>query len=308
MFLDKQKISSPREQALIYAYNAQNSILSGNQDAVSTLRSCLVIASLLKKTSMKQWVNKELQGYSPSDKIPGYRTLSCNKVNNFNIFQGFERFDVPYGVHNLQEHFNAKKNVYVDHDCGSLVIYQGELSQLLSTIVDKCLFFLNQIIDELQYGGTVEYLMEEIRKNTDEKLAQLDKKIVDETRSLSLNLTSTNPADWNKVAHSTRKMLKILADNVFPPQNQPYITKDKRTLEVSDDKFINRLYAFLDQKLRGRQRAFMISEIEYFEAYLHQLVIYSHRGEHKSSIEKYQADMLAVHTYLIISEVLWLCD
>jgi hypothetical protein len=180
----------------------------------------------------------------------------------------------------------------------------GQFNQILSGIMDKCLFFLNETITELQYGGTVEYLMEEIRKNTDAKLAKLDKKIVDEAQSLFLNLTSTNPADWNKVGHSSRKMLKLLADNVFPPQNQPYKMKDERELKVGDDKFINRLCAFLDQNLSGGERKFLISEIKYFESYLRQVTEYAQMGEHKPSIEKYHADMLAIHTYLIISEIL----
>jgi len=43
----------------------------------------------------------------------------------------------------------------------------------LTTITDKCLLFLSDIIGELQYGGVVENLMEEIRKKTDEKLQQM---------------------------------------------------------------------------------------------------------------------------------------
>ena len=163
---------------------------------------------------------------------------------------------------------------------------------------------MNDVISELQYGGIVEYLMEEIRKNTDEQLAQLDRKLTDETQSLYVNLTSTNPADWNKVGHSCRKILKLLADKVFPPREEPYQLKDGRTVEVGDPHFINRLCAFFDQKISGGERKFLIAEIAYLESYLRQVVEYDQMGEHKPSIEKFHANMMAIHTYLVTSEIL----
>ncbi len=165
-------------------------------------------------------------------------------------------------------------------------------------------FFLNDTISELQYGGIVEYLMEEIRKNTDENLATLDKTLSDEAQSLYINLTSTNPADWNKVAHSCRKMLKLLADKVLPPREEHYKMKDGREFEMGDHHFINRLCAFLDQNISGNERKFLLSEIGYLEEYLRGVVDYSQMGEHTPSIEKFHANMIAIHTYLIISEIL----
>jgi len=156
----------------------------------------------------------------------------------------------------------------------------------------------------LQYGGIVEYLMEEIRKNTDEKLAKLDKKLIDEAQSLFVNLTSTNTADWNKVGHSCRKILSLIANKVFPPRDDPYKMKDNRSLEVGESQFVNRICAFLDQKIEGGERKFLMAEMEYLESYLRRVLEYDQMGEHKPSIEKFHANMMAIHTYLIASEIL----
>lgn len=263
-----------------------------------------MIANILNKDEILEWIERELFGYYNEDEIPNYRILSCKKKSGGFYAKGFHSLELRKPVSFLLHCLKTNEGVEFDKDDESYYVTSGLFDTMLSGIIDKCLFFLNEIITELQYGGTVENLMEAIRKNTDEKLAKLDKKIVDEAQSLFLNLTSTNPADWNKVGHSSRKMLKLLADNVFPPQNQLYNMKDKRELEVGDDKFINRLCAFLDQKISGSERKLIIAEVKYFESYLHQVTKYAQRGEHKPSIEKYQADMLAIHTYLIISEIL----
>jgi hypothetical protein len=302
--LEKKRIASPREEALSLALKARRDVLEKRQNPASTLRSCLVIASILNKKDVKEWVNRELHGYTKRDEIPAYRIIDWNILNRFGNNIGFTREEVWYGTHELQDNFERKEKMFFIRDSNQVMLNLRNINRVLSAIVDRCLNFLNEIISELQYGGTVEYLMEEIRKNTDEKLVTLDSKLANEAQSLFLNLTSTNPADWNKVGHSSRKMLKILADNVFPARAEKYKMKDERELGVGDPHFINRLCAFLDQKVTGEERRFLISEIEYFESYLRQVTKYAQMGEHAPSIEKYHADMLAIHTYLILSEVL----
>jgi len=298
------KTASPREEALTYASNARNAILENKQNPVSALRSCLVIASILNKNDEKKWIIQELRGYSESEEVPDYRNIHWHVIDQFGNFECFEINMVVYGAHHMQNSLERKEHIYFCRDGKKILLFIAEINRILSAIVDRCLFFLNEIIEELQYGGIVEYLMEEIRKNTDEKLAKLDKRIVDEAHSLFINLTSNNPADWSKVGHSSRRMFQLLADGVFEPRNELYKMKDDRELKVGTSQFVNRLCAFLDQKVSGRERRFVISELEYFESYLHQVTKYVQMGEHNNSIEKYHANMLAIHTYLIISEIL----
>jgi hypothetical protein len=186
----------------------------------------------------------------------------------------------------------------------TLHVSPSRVESTLAAIVDNCFLFLNDIITELQYGGIVEYLMEEIRRRTDERLTTFNVKITEETQSLYINLTSTNPADWSKVGHSCRKILKLLADSVFPPIDEKYNTKDGRTLEVTEPCFVNRLYAFLDKNLPSYEKKFIEAQIDYLESYLRQVVSYAQMAEHNPSLEKFHVNMLAIQTYLVISDIL----
>lgn len=302
-----RKFSSPREESLEIAIQTRKAILEGKRDVVSILRSCLVIARNLNKKDEEKWLMLELSGYMKSDKLPWYRYVNCPVENKFGDIEDFEEFNVYFAVHYLSAIIQGKNpwiRISSKDRVEKIILQVSIIRGLLNNVIDKCLFFLNDIISELQYGGIVEYLMEEIRKNTDEKLATLDKTLTDEAQSLYINLTSTNPADWNKVAHSCRKMLKLLADKIFPPREDTYKMKDNRTLELGDPHFINRLCAFIDQKIRGNERKFFLVEITYLENYLREVVGYSQMGEHKPSIEKFHANMMAIHTYLIISEII----
>jgi len=302
--MERKRFSSPREEALEIAYQTRKDILEGKRDAVSVLRACLVIATVLNKNDAKKWIMQELSGYPKGSEIPEYRTVLCEYRKEGVIQKEFTKMSVFYEVHVLSDYLKKGDTIWIVEENREVLLPPTRIDRILAKMIDACLFFLNDIIAELQYGGTVEYLMEEIRKNTDETLAKLDRKLTDEAQSLFLNLTSTNPADWNKVGHSCRKILKLLADNVFPPRDEPYRMKDNRTFEVDDPHFINRLCAFLDQKVAHEERKFLIAEIQYLESYLHQIVEYAQMGEHKPFIEKYHANMIAIHTYLIVSEIL----
>lgn len=137
--------------------------------------------------------------------------VSC-PIYNENELVGFEDFDLFYSANYLDAHSKRNQNITTsldDRDENNYVISTNRIDSTLATIIDRCFEFLNETITELQFGGVVEFLMEEIRKKTDEKLATYDKRITEETQSLYLNLTSTNPADWSKVGPLKQKNIEI---------------------------------------------------------------------------------------------------
>jgi uncharacterized protein YidB (DUF937 family) len=56
----------------------------GSQHSVPVLlRKCLLLAHELKNEPLKDWANHELNGYSPSDRLPEYRKLNVDSKGNF---------------------------------------------------------------------------------------------------------------------------------------------------------------------------------------------------------------------------------
>jgi hypothetical protein len=302
--MSKELFSSPREEALEIARRTRKDILAGKSDPVAVLRACQVIAIDLAKKYEAKWITSELSGYG-NKKIPDYRVHSCPVCNTYGVTEEFQEYKLRLPVHYLVAYSKKNENIKVSlKDERTLYVSPYRLESTLAAIVDRCFQFLNETITELQYGGVVEFLMEEMRRKTDERLTTLDPKITEETQSLYLNLTSTNPADWSKVGHSCRKILKLLADTVFPPRDEKYNAKDGRTLEVTEPCFINRLYAVLDENSSADEKKFLGAQMEYLESYIRQVVNYAQMAEHSPSVEKFHANMLAIHTYLVISSVL----
>jgi len=300
-----RKFSSPREEALEIAYTARKNLLDGKSDVESLLRSCLVVSTNLNKIQEEKWIEYELFGYPESSKVPDYRLIPCEYTEGGFTIEVRRKFRLDSSIHNIIPFIKANQPAMVKYK-GNIEAEFDRLSLrlLIPNIEDKCLSFLNDIIRELQFGGIVEYLMEEIRNHADEKLVKLDEKISQETNSLYTNLSSKSPADWTKVAHSCRRILKFLADKIFPPTNEIYIMRDGRRFEVKENQVINRLCAFIDQKASGEERKIVIAETKYLEEYIRQVVDISQKGEHEKDVEEYDAHIIAIHTYLIVSEIL----
>jgi hypothetical protein len=303
--MNNQRFQSPREESLEIAMQTRRMILDGKSDTVSVLRACLVIAKNLNKKGDIKWITSEFDGYCDDDKLPSYRKFSTRTYDQYgSLRQQFEPFEAFLRVHVFVACSRSDQGLDVDQDSKTYYLSKSQLETILARVIDRCLLFLSDTISELQYGGVVEYMMEEIRKKSDEKLFQLDNKLTDESKSLFENLTSTNPADWNKVGHSSRKMLSLLADRVFQSSDEKYTLKNGKTIEVGTSNYINRLVAFLDQKVSGEEERLIDSEIEYLACYLRRISDVTQVVEHAPSIDKYHANMLAIHTYLIISEII----
>lgn len=91
---------------------------------------------------------------------------------------------------------------------------------------------------------------------------------------------------------------------MFKPSDEKYTATDGRVLDVNESCYNNRLYAFLDKTVSSGEKKFLGAQLAYLDSYLRQVSSYAQIVEHNPSIEKFHADMLAIHTYLIISDIL----
>jgi len=296
------------EEALREAIETRNTIRSGNADAVSILRSCSTIAHNSKKVEDAQWIYFELNGY-PDDiepfyrvELPEYRKLEVPYESQGKI----RAVPVPvkgniFGIQSLAAAKTDFPKFKVEgHECHFTPFM---LQNLLNMVINRCFDFLNKVISELQYSGVIESLMEEIRLETDSKLSKLDTRIAKEAESLCIDLKSDNPSDWSKVGHSCRSILKLVADRIYPEKAEPFKSKNGKTHELTSDKYINRLLAFLDEKTSEKD-TLLKTELQLLGNNLDNLYEKMCSLEHDLKNEKYYANMVAIRTYLVISDIL----
>lgn len=286
----ENKINSPQEDALEIALTTRKKIIEGNSDILEVIRACFIVASDLSKKEDLEWIEGELSGHKTA---PGYRKISLPRLGGSHEFI-YEKLHFP--ISTFKYYRDNKKNLTVVCPKHNLELRPDHCTEMIEYITNKCLKFLTECTSELLYGGYVQSIFEEIRKNVDSNLEKIDEKISQEMQSIYLNLRSQNPADKIKVAHSCRRILKFMADKVFPAKEGKYKLKNGYELEIKDNQFINRLICFFDEK----NSKLTSSECHYLSNLNEEV----EKGEHEAKISQEECSIMSLHTYLIINEVL----
>ena len=154
-------------------------IANGVTSLSVSLKRALIIASDLRNENMKQWIQKELSGYSLDDSLPSYRRLNgVFKVTYYAL--GKQRKDEPMSIKSLfgenqnnQDIYECRDNIeFIESACSDeklrkldavnlkkdlrrqvdsffLEIPQKEFSNVVAKVSEKLLSLLLEIDNEL---------------------------------------------------------------------------------------------------------------------------------------------------------------
>lgn len=112
-------------------------------------------------------------------------------------------------------------------------------------------------------------------------------------------LTSENLQDWANAVHTCRRLLKELADAVYPATSDP---------RYADDKYINRLAAFVDSRSSSEKFSKIVgAQIEYLGNRVDAIYEASNKGSH-TDVDQEEADRYVIYTYLLIGDILVLAS
>lgn len=284
------KYGSPQEEALDLALSTRIRIIEGNIDILSVVRACFIVASNLSKKEDLKWIEGELNGHKEN---PEYREIKLPKKYKRGEFESTK---LKFPITTFKYYKDANQSLTIVQPEGNLELRPDHCTEIIDFIINKCLNFLTECISEVHYLGYIQSIFEEIRKKVDSDIRKLGKEINQEMNSIYLNLISKNPADKLKVADSCRRILKFIANKVFPARENKYRLKSGIELEVKDNQFINRLICFFDEK----EAKLTSSECHYLSNLNKEI----EKGVHIKELSQEEASMIALHTYIILHESL----
>lgn len=160
---------------------------------------------------------------------------------------------------------------------------------------------------EIRFSRLAEDVFARIRPRIDSSIGHTVPDAVRELTAVHDNLASDNPEDWSNAAHSCRRVLKDLADAVFPPQVEPRTREvDGKQIEIrlGTERYINRLIAYIeDSSESGHYREIVGSHLRYIGDRLDAIFAAAQKGSH-ATVTKEEADRCVVYTYLLVGDIL----
>lgn len=185
----------------------------------------------------------------------------------------------------------------------NLTIVINSKKTLLSKIRNAVYDYVLAVNLQLKFENVTESLFQQTKIKVDKKLQEIDPSIMKKFVAAYDRLSSSNEEEWSQAMSSCRNALKAFTDVVFPAQEYNYITKDKRSLSVTDIKVKNRLIAYIDKETKGNTRKLLIARASDLETRLHSLEDILSQGTHEG-ITKNDVNMCIIETYFLIGSLL----
>jgi len=178
---------------------------------------------------------------------------------------------------------------------------------LLSKIKNNIYNYVLNINLQLRFEHTTESIFQKTKIQVDKKLNTICPDAIRKFVAAYNRLSSDNPEEWSQAMSTCRNVLKEFADFVFPPQNEKYRNKNGETLDVADDKYKNRLIAFIDQQTHGDKGKFTKSRLNDLMARIHSLIDLLSKGTHVG-LDLQDVNICVIDAYLLIGSLLNLVE
>jgi len=100
-----------------------------------------------------------------------------------------------------------------------------------------------------------------------------------------------------------RRILKSFADSIFPAQADPYDGKDGKKHDLTDDKYINRLHAFVSKTAQSGTFGEVIkARIDYICTPIEAINDQASKGVH-ANVSRREADSTVLQTYFLLADL-----
>lgn len=161
---------------------------------------------------------------------------------------------------------------------------------------------------ELKFSNKVDTLFDEYRTRIDSVFIRIAPDAVKKLDAIYDCLSSDNPESWSQCLTSCRRFFEDISNTLFKVtfptfSEKKYQTKSHRDLDISGDKYINRLYAVVDcltskSPEKSTIGSHVIHIVEWIKN-LHELLC---KGVH-SDISYEEAMQSVIHTYICMGDI-----
>ncbi len=205
-----------------------------------------------------------------------------------------------YGADFTPYMISCAKNVGERNSIVSLV---KKYEKRVGIVKGKIYDYILKIYNQLTYSNTVEDIFNEKRNSVDIKLLKVCPETIKKFSSIFLNMDSINPEDWANAVHTCRRILKEVADNLYPPQKESIVV-GKKEIKLGEEQYINRLIQYIESKSKSSTyNAVVGSNLSYIGNRIDAINEAACKGTH-DEINLNEAKSYIIYTYLLLGDIL----
>jgi len=332
-------MADARQEAIEHLSAVVRAILEDDADLVKLMRRCALACRLLRWDESVAWCEHELNRYPYGAELPGYRAsvIGFKKwLVEGGIHTAIEavitdsyrtrsaepevqvQMTVPYSVdllvslsktghdkptghrrERMLERFRTKIGEY------EVERYSAEAFKYVLRGLESELFaFASDSYAVLKYEDAVEGALLDLQQTAAGALLQIG--LSSHFQAIADGLASDNRERWRQAMNECRNALQELARFLWQDPRSTYdLLRNGRgcPLQVADDKFANRLRAYLHQKglSSGKQGQYILTVLEETAATIRALADLESTAH--APVKLMDVQMAAVGTYLVLAQL-----
>lgn len=219
------------------------------------------------------------------------------------VIEGYKK--PPENLTPIDTYFVAR-----DYDAGTAKIMplRRQTENVIERVKQAVHDFLIETERQLELGQRRPDVFKRGQEYLEKALRERAPEALEKFQAAEAALESGEPEDLAHALTSCRRMIKALADALYPATDETIIGSDDKPRKMTDDAFRNRLLQFAIDKLGKTTHGDLVNEaLRSLGARLERLVELSSKGVH-ADVSRVEAETCIMWTYLTAADFLRIAD
>jgi hypothetical protein len=212
---------------------------------------------------------------------------------------------VPSGLHPVDLYFEhqATSKVRVVHR-----VRANDCAAILQRVRQRVHRFLSQTEKQMIYGQLHSDVFERNRRYVDLRLGELCPDAIAKFVAAYSRITEDDPESRAQALTSCRRLLKSLADVLYPSRDGSVIGADGKPHDVSDERYVARLWQYVYEQIgRSRSGDLLMTSVEDLGSRIDKLYSLASKGVH-AEVSDFEANQCVIQTYILAGDLIRIHD
>lgn len=211
----------------------------------------------------------------------------------------------PQGLHSLDLYYKEQSNTKIRSFAR---IHEKNCKNILSRVRNRVSVYLSNVEKQIIFGQIHSDIFEENRFYVDRKLGEICPDALAKFVAAYQRTKENNPESWAQALTSCRRLLKSLADTLYPPTDKLVKGADGKERKLTDELYVARLWQYVyERTLNSTSGALLQSQVQDYGNRIDRLYEMSCKGVH-AEVTKFEVNQCLIQTYIIAGDLLRLSE
>ena len=209
--------------------------------------------------------------------------------------------NVSLSSHSTYNQIAPPNNSRERNDISNIIIRQ---TAKIEKVKSRLYQYVSNVNYELKFGEITEDIFSRKRKFVDNTLKDISPESIQKFVSVYENIQSKNDEDWANAVHTCRRIIKEVADVLYPPSKDPVELPGGKKIQIGEEQYINRLIQYISSKSdSGSFKGIVGSHLRFIGERLDSVHNAANKGTH-TEVTIEEAERYIIYTYLILGDIL----